>query len=823
MRELKYVLFVLLLHGVVMADTPQPITVDFANTYAPALEVYQANIKTFKVTLTMAGAAMNIAGNTGVLYWARDASSSGIVPATCTLVSSGTSGIFNARFSPSDLNTNGADGPYIYGVGIVSGNVTIARQGSFTIKPDPYATGASPITFTTNVNASLITWTGTMTVPFFVGDGSGLTGIGAAQTGGLASVVYVTNAIAGHTNLTVANGVHGMGSIAASNNTDYYHTSNPSNYTTAGVTDLLSAAYLIHKTNLTDHSMGSAAQSNSTAFVSASQTNEFLHSPATGGVWGTAQYPLALLTNGENKMGANLNMGINSITNVGNQILAGGAIFSIRTPSNGIFNLFTSLDGGAPRIQLVGNNYAGANNGQVGIYSYDQNNFVQVTTSGIYIGGPFFIGTTNFNTFISTATNNLVQTNDSRAINLSGNVSFGGTNILALIGATSNSIATATNAAIIDATNRADIAATGKYVKIGGGDTLQGALYTVRSNGWAGNELVSADGARSFAASGVIRYMSSNTVAVGYAPFSAQLAITTPDTNLYKSAVAITNTGAYYCHSMVDTNPVTATLIGPDTVVVYCGTYGTGPIGNQAMSISLEKYYSYDTNSATLYGDWASPAQAIQNLNGPTNIMTFNITHANTDVTNAYMVYRIKKTSSANTTNFFVCGGNGFASHAQTPQPSVETLGPRGATNMTANGVQAGSYNATTRTFDYNGTIGGSNVIALIGVLSSITNATTWDIELPTVRKYVAKLPGTNTIVSLSGTIGAGYAWLDVGWASTPTGTFTARTNSVLWSTTNTAAAMTLGVPVDSWVGFNVTNLASGSSNMFLSIGTVAK
>lgn len=45
-----------------------------------------------------------------------------------------------------------------------------------------------------------------------------------AWTNDLASIPYVTNAVTTHTNLTVAGGVHGAGTIAASNNADYVHT-----------------------------------------------------------------------------------------------------------------------------------------------------------------------------------------------------------------------------------------------------------------------------------------------------------------------------------------------------------------------------------------------------------------------------------------------------------------------------------------------------------------------------------------------------------------------------------------------------------------------
>jgi hypothetical protein len=113
--------------------------------------VYQATSKTFLWTARNSGAALNLTGYTPFMYWAQSNSASAIVTASCAIVSA-TGGTFTATFTPSDLNTNGT---CMYGVGVVSGSVSVAAHGTFTIVRDPYATGASNVTFTVSESDDL--------------------------------------------------------------------------------------------------------------------------------------------------------------------------------------------------------------------------------------------------------------------------------------------------------------------------------------------------------------------------------------------------------------------------------------------------------------------------------------------------------------------------------------------------------------------------------------------------------------------------------------------------------------------------------------------
>lgn len=157
MRAVLLCLLSLLMVFPALADPPQSLTLDFNGQIAPALTVFQANQKTFQWSLINNGTALSGTGYTPFMYWAQSNTAASVVTATCTWVTQ-TSGIFNASFSPSDLNTSGSK---IYGVGVVSGNVTVARQGVFTMRPDPYASGAGAITYTTNLNWSVYAYSQT--------------------------------------------------------------------------------------------------------------------------------------------------------------------------------------------------------------------------------------------------------------------------------------------------------------------------------------------------------------------------------------------------------------------------------------------------------------------------------------------------------------------------------------------------------------------------------------------------------------------------------------------------------------------------------------
>jgi hypothetical protein len=183
------------------------VTVDFSARIAPAIEIYQANERVFNVTLVNKG-ILSLTNLTPTMWWAVSSNSSSIVTGAVSILNTN-AGLFQVAFSPSQLNTNGT---FIYGVGATGSGYTTARQGQFVIKPDPYATGANPITFGTNLNWALISsYIGTAAYgPYRVGSGMTAT----TNTDG---------------SLTLA---AGAGTVDLSFTNLYYRANNPSNYCT---------------------------------------------------------------------------------------------------------------------------------------------------------------------------------------------------------------------------------------------------------------------------------------------------------------------------------------------------------------------------------------------------------------------------------------------------------------------------------------------------------------------------------------------------------------------------------------------------------------
>lgn len=155
----KIITCLALLSVTAIADVPsQSVTVDFEAQYAPNLSVYRANAKTFAVTVKNAASVYNLTGYTPVMWWATNSTASTVVTGVCTIVTA-TNGTFTAAFGATDINYT--PGRYVYGVGIVSnGVVRTARVGVLTIEGDPFASGAGPVTWTTNVNISIFNWMG---------------------------------------------------------------------------------------------------------------------------------------------------------------------------------------------------------------------------------------------------------------------------------------------------------------------------------------------------------------------------------------------------------------------------------------------------------------------------------------------------------------------------------------------------------------------------------------------------------------------------------------------------------------------------------------
>lgn len=189
-----------ILAGQCRAEPPRSLAIDWQQTTAPALTVYQANSRTFTVTMRSGATPINLTGYTPRMWWALSNTAPSYVGATCTVLVA-TSGTFTATWTASDLNH--AQGNFVYGVGLTSNTYTTAQMGTLTIRSDPYAaSGAAPITWASNViNGSSYTFTApwpTSAIPASIvsGAAAGATAI-QAESDTLATVLSRGNNAAG--------------------------------------------------------------------------------------------------------------------------------------------------------------------------------------------------------------------------------------------------------------------------------------------------------------------------------------------------------------------------------------------------------------------------------------------------------------------------------------------------------------------------------------------------------------------------------------------------------------------------------------------------
>jgi hypothetical protein len=311
-------------------------------------------------------------------------------------------------------------------------------------------------------------------------------------------------------------------------------------------------------------------------------------------------------------------------------------------------------------------------------------------------------------------------------------------------------------------TNVADLVVTGSLTAasatISGATTNTGGAFYPGTT-FEDDQLATAGWVRDLLSIGEPVYMASNTEAVGYYPGTASKGINEASAGNYVSP-SVTITGSpQYVHSMIGTQVLSGTLLGPASVDVYVWRKGTGPVGNQSASLAAELYYTMDKTN--LFGDWSAPAQTIPS---GTNKLSYVISFPNTDVTNAYLVYRLKITAAANTTNINVLGGETYGSYALLRIPNTDSLGVRGATNLTDVGlVYTSRYDTATRTLVV-GPTGTASYIAMNG--GSGTNITLMGTATTNIGLFVCN---SNIIVKTGNEfvaqLGAyqGYAMLYLG------------------------------------------------------------
>lgn len=159
------------------APAPYPISVSSQDQRAPSLSTFQAEPRTFRVTFKDGTNISDVSSATVFMGWATNAYANTYVTSVWSKVDGGSNGVVDFTFSAADLNTNGS---LIYFVGAGS----TYRQGALTIAPNPWSTGVSAPTLTSNVNMDLYTWSG----------GPFIRSVDASNSFALAADVAATNA-----------------------------------------------------------------------------------------------------------------------------------------------------------------------------------------------------------------------------------------------------------------------------------------------------------------------------------------------------------------------------------------------------------------------------------------------------------------------------------------------------------------------------------------------------------------------------------------------------------------------------------------------------
>ncbi len=136
------------------AQVPYPFTLNSQDPATPSLTVYQANQAKFRVTYKDGTNGTDLTSLSPYMFWAASDYSTNVVLSDITMVTTNP-GVVDFLFTASDLNYSGGVRG-VYGVGIQQYPQTY-RIGKFTIKPDPYATGAGPISYGLVLNWALYT------------------------------------------------------------------------------------------------------------------------------------------------------------------------------------------------------------------------------------------------------------------------------------------------------------------------------------------------------------------------------------------------------------------------------------------------------------------------------------------------------------------------------------------------------------------------------------------------------------------------------------------------------------------------------------------
>lgn len=257
---------------------------------------------------------------------------------------------------------------------------------------------------------------------------------------------------------------------------------------------------------------------------------------------------------------------------------------------------------------------------------------------------------------------------------------------------------------------------TNEFLPLAGGTVTGPVLSTSpTTNGPTTLELATAGWVRSLLANGSLLYNSTNLVGTAF-DASTYLYVGSEPTNGSRS---YTPSAGDYIGTVMTTNRYEE-VVGP----VHITTFFTSSGGAASAQYTLhpEIYYTYDTNSATLLGDYASAPQAITHgaiTNQYDFVVSFPpIINTNTPGNGFYIVRRFKIDTKTGTDTLKLSlgtnGVNNTSSHIAFSQPEI--AGANWVASGTTNSTLAGDAQP------YSVTMGGTNVIgALAGKQAAST------------------------------------------------------------------------------------------------------
>jgi len=273
-----------------------------------------------------------------------------------------------------------------------------------------------------------------------------------------------------------------------------------------------------------------------------------------------------------------------------------------------------------------------------------------------------------------------------------------------------------------------------------GGVDLTSAAYVRAPVPSAGSDVATADWTRGLLSIGNPYYLTTNTIPVAFAPYSARLAqIPLPfDTSDSVSISSATNGQIIF--AALQGEPFSGELRGPATVTMWLNVPTGSPSANYALTLKPLFGYTSDTNDANSIRWLSTNVAPVSVTAGATNEYIRTMSFDNRTVTNAYVCTFLKVVSKGSSAGpLKIMCGQTYSSRLLLRSVDTSSLGTRGATNMTV-GAATVPYSDATRTFDATGVLvpvtGGTLTNATLSGITRIGGVWMFGTNAPVVGDY---------------------------------------------------------------------------------------